>query len=280
MDTEHDASLPNALLSIGAFAHAAGLSLKALRLYDRLGVLPAAYTDPDSGYRYYRPDQLPAARLIRLMRSVDMPLTQVRAVLTQNPDAVAIVVREYQRTREKHLALVHAAAIELLRHLNKEMTMTFSVETTELPAMQVVSITHNVKVDALGAFITDSLLRLVELAKVQGGILCGTPFGIYHGPVNQTDDGPLEVCFPVSGPVQGTADISLKHLSEGAGAMVSVTGEQCRFPEILGAYDAAHDWIAAQGFKPAGPPREVWSGPDAHGLMRIVWPYTEAKQAA
>ena len=275
MDTEQDALLP-----IGGFAHAAGLSLKALRLYDRLGLLPAAYIDPDSGYRYYNQEQVPAARLIRLMRSMDMPLAQVQAVLTQKPDAAAGVVREYRRAREQHLVHVRAAANELLRFLSKEIKMTFDVETMELPAMQVVSITQKVKVDALGQFITDSLLRLSAFVQAEHGTLNGTPFGVYHGPVNQADDGPLEVCFPASGPLQETGDIALKLLPHGQAAVVSVTGEQCGFPEILGAYDAAHDWIVAHGFLPAGLPREVWSGPDAQGLMRIVWPFSVKEQAA
>lgn len=45
-----------ALLSIGAFARRARLSHKALRLYDRHGLLPPDHVDPVTGYRYYRPD--------------------------------------------------------------------------------------------------------------------------------------------------------------------------------------------------------------------------------
>ncbi|HEV7641695.1 MAG TPA: MerR family DNA-binding transcriptional regulator, partial [Gaiellaceae bacterium] len=41
------------LIPIGQFAAAARLSLKALRLYDQSGLLPARYVDPDSGYRFY-----------------------------------------------------------------------------------------------------------------------------------------------------------------------------------------------------------------------------------
>ncbi|HEY5985567.1 MAG TPA: MerR family DNA-binding transcriptional regulator [Streptosporangiaceae bacterium] len=46
------------LLAIGAFARAARLSPKALRLYDELGLLPPACIDPASGYRFYEPAQL------------------------------------------------------------------------------------------------------------------------------------------------------------------------------------------------------------------------------
>lgn len=42
------------LLSIGVFSRRSRLSLKALRLYDRLGLLTPACVDRDSGYRRYR----------------------------------------------------------------------------------------------------------------------------------------------------------------------------------------------------------------------------------
>jgi hypothetical protein len=41
------------LLTVGAFARAARLTPKALRLCDELGVLPPAAVDPESGYRLY-----------------------------------------------------------------------------------------------------------------------------------------------------------------------------------------------------------------------------------
>ena len=42
------------LLSIGVFARRSRLSMKALRLYDRLGLLKPADVDPENGYRRYR----------------------------------------------------------------------------------------------------------------------------------------------------------------------------------------------------------------------------------
>ena len=58
------------LLAIGAFADTAQLSLKALRLYDQLGILQPHHVDPQSGYRYYGIDQVPNARMIRNMRDM------------------------------------------------------------------------------------------------------------------------------------------------------------------------------------------------------------------
>ena len=65
------------LLSIGVFARRSRLSLKALRLYDRLGVLTPAHVDPANGYRRYHVSQLATARLVVMLRRLDMPLGQV-----------------------------------------------------------------------------------------------------------------------------------------------------------------------------------------------------------
>ena len=56
---------PDRLLSIGVFARRSRLSPKALRLYERLGMLTPAQVDGGNGYRRYRESQLATARLDR-----------------------------------------------------------------------------------------------------------------------------------------------------------------------------------------------------------------------
>lgn len=66
---------------IGEFSRQTGLSVRALRLYDEVGLLRPTLVDPRSGYRFYHPSQAMAARLIRLLRAVGMPLREVVQVL-------------------------------------------------------------------------------------------------------------------------------------------------------------------------------------------------------
>lgn len=47
--------------SIGEMARDGGLSVSALRFYDRAGVLVPAWVDPVSGYRWYEPEPLDRA---------------------------------------------------------------------------------------------------------------------------------------------------------------------------------------------------------------------------
>jgi protein phosphatase len=83
------------LLTIGAFARAARLSPKALRLYDELGLLPPAAVDSESGYRFYDPGQLEQARLIAWLRRIGMPLVRIRVVVGLDHGAAAAEVAAY-----------------------------------------------------------------------------------------------------------------------------------------------------------------------------------------
>ena len=86
-----------ALLTIGDFARASGLTPKALRLYDESGLLAPAAVDSESGYRLYDQSQLVRARLIAQLRGVGMPLAEVRVVCGLEPVAAAEAVGAYWR---------------------------------------------------------------------------------------------------------------------------------------------------------------------------------------
>jgi DNA-binding transcriptional MerR regulator len=75
------------LLSIGRFAVATGLSITTLRYYDDVGLLRPAAVDAETAYRRYAAEQIPQARMIRALRSIELPLDAIRDALA-DPDAV------------------------------------------------------------------------------------------------------------------------------------------------------------------------------------------------
>ncbi len=266
------------LLSIGEFAQASLLSLKALRLYDQLQLLAPAYVDPASNYRYYRADQLPTARLIRLMRQMEMPLAVIRRVLSSDPTEAARLVHSHVEVFQAKAKQVCQTADTLLLYLKKEAIMAFAVEIQKTPKQLVLSITKRVYLHELSSFISRSVKMLEAHAAKHGCAISGPPFGIYHGAVNQSENGPVEVCLPITGSsLLGTAGIAVKELSSAKLACVTVRGQECAFPAILKAYDAACDWIVRNGYEPDGPPWEIWVGPDEQGPMVIAWPFREKK---
>ena len=54
------------LMPIGAYSLMTGLTPKALRIYDRRGLLRPVYVDPDTGYRYYGAAQLKLGEIIKM----------------------------------------------------------------------------------------------------------------------------------------------------------------------------------------------------------------------
>jgi DNA-binding transcriptional MerR regulator len=267
---------PKDLLSIGTFASLTRLSIKALRLYNELGILQPLHIDPQSGYRYYGIDQLPSARMIRNMRDMDMPLATIRRVLAVLPVSQAqaeLLVHQHLELRERQLEQIKALARQFTQQLKPEANkMSLEVTVRDIPTQQIISITRHHKVDGLSKQIDHDIGALFSLVNDYGARPSDAPFGIYHGPVNEQEDGPVETCLAVDGKVEGRDNVEVKQLDGGKAACVVITGEQCHYPELLGAYDAAADWIQKNGFETTQPPREIWyTAPGADAKWEIVW---------
>ncbi|GLY31574.1 MerR family transcriptional regulator [Kineosporia sp. NBRC 101731] len=103
--------------TIGAFARAARLSPKALRLYDELGLLPPAHVDPVTGYRFYAPAQLERAQTVAWLRRLGMPLAQIRTVCDLDPGEAAHEVAAFWAQVEADTAVRRDLAAVLVDRL-------------------------------------------------------------------------------------------------------------------------------------------------------------------
>jgi DNA-binding transcriptional MerR regulator len=68
-------------LTIGQIARLSGLTTRALRHYDKLGVLRPEDIGDGNGYRLYGRDQVETARHIRILRDLEVPLDEIRRIL-------------------------------------------------------------------------------------------------------------------------------------------------------------------------------------------------------
>lgn len=66
--------------SVGEVAKASGVSVRALRHYDEIGLLKPAYIGPN-GYRYYGREELLRLQQILFHREIGFPLDEIRRVL-------------------------------------------------------------------------------------------------------------------------------------------------------------------------------------------------------
>src|SRR5579875_3910758 len=69
------------MFSIGDFARLGRVSVRMLRHYDALGLLPPARVDSGSGYRLYEAAQLTQLNRIVALKDLGFTLQQVRSIL-------------------------------------------------------------------------------------------------------------------------------------------------------------------------------------------------------
>jgi DNA-binding transcriptional MerR regulator len=86
------------LMTIGRFSRLTGLSVKALRHYDELGLLRPAAVDGQTGYRSYSSAQVGQAEAIRTLRRLELPLDDIATLLSADePAVVRRVLVDHQR---------------------------------------------------------------------------------------------------------------------------------------------------------------------------------------
>lgn len=258
------------LLTIGGFAARARLSAKALRLYDRLGLLAPAHVDEASGYRYYRADQIERARLVALLRQLDMPLARIAEVVEASDGAAAAArLDAYWAGVEARVAGQRTLAGYLRGRLSgrsSEMYGKFVVETVDVPEQVVISEARHVLAGELPAWIGASLGRLESAAQACGGVTA-PPFVVYHSEVSMESDGPAESCVPVADEAAARAwaeehgrgwETKVRVQPAQRLAYTRITKAQVAHPQILAAFEAVEEWIAREGLEQTGPCREVY----------------------
>lgn len=94
-------------------AELTGLSVKAIRYYERIGLLPCVDRS-ESGYRLYTPEDLERLRRLRFYRALKFPAQEIAALI----DAPSELRRERlldQLDRVRHELVEYGQAVELLQ---------------------------------------------------------------------------------------------------------------------------------------------------------------------
>jgi len=244
------------LMTIGAFAGRTRLSPRALRRYDRLGLLAPARTDPDSGYRFYREDQVDTARLIGLLRRLDMPLPVIKDIVAKPPGQAAAAVGEYWAQAESVTAGRRALVSYIQARLTGADMTRYEIQTRAMPRRTLLAISRHLRADETDAFFGDAFARLRSAAPGVEGV-AGCPFLVFYGEVSDDSDGPVELCRPVvpAGPVP--ADLQLRVEPAHEEVFIRLAMRDMGWPALAPAADALETWVRQQRREPAGALRQV-----------------------
>ena len=224
------------LMTIGAFAERTRLSPRALRLYDRLGLLPPVRTDPVSGYRFYSEDEVASARLVALLRRY---WAGVESVMADRRVLVSYIQAKL-------------TGADMAR---------YDVQTRIIPERTLLSISRHLQADETDAFFGEAFARLRSAGPGVEGI-AGCPFLVFYGEVSDDSDGPMELCRPVTpgsaaGPAVAMADVQLRVEPAHDEVFIRLAMKDMGWPALAPAVDTLEAWIREQRREPAGALRQV-----------------------
>ena len=246
------------LLTIGRFARACRLSIKALRHYDEVGLLPPARVDASS-YRFYARSQIKTAISISLLRSLDVPIPTIKTILDARAKGALAERLDAERRRiERDLARSRRALSYVERMMREGDVLPYSIAIRSEPAATLLSLRSvtapELHVEA-GFALFERLARQLREASIplREPVLCLLP------EPTEDDTMILEMCSPAPAGVDaGDAARAGLCFIELPASRVAFTTHVGAYEEIGVAQHAVAAWVHEQGHAPAGAPREIY----------------------
>lgn len=269
-------------LPIGDFSRMTHLSVKALRHYHDVGLLEPAEIDPSSGYRFYEPAQLQIAQVIRRFRDLDMPLDEIRVMLTA-PDVEtrnAVIVAHMQRM-ESQLAITQAA-VASLRSLLERPSAQITVEYRAVSPVQVLAISEQVAAADLDAWWMAAFTELDAALNTAGMTAAGPRGALYASEIFQLEVGEVVAFVPVPAEIGGT---DRAQMAEIPAAELAVAVHRGAFGDLDRTYSALGTYVAEREIGVEGPIRELYlvtpfdTSDESMHVTEVCWPVFQTAPA-
>jgi DNA-binding transcriptional MerR regulator len=183
-------------VAIGEFARLCHLSAKTLRYYHDIELLVPDSVDDRTGHRRYSTQQVGDAHLIRRLRGLDMPLAEIRRLLTE-PDAGLredLLARHLDRM-EAALARTRDLVVSLRRLLRT--APAGPVTHRKSPASTVLGIGARVSRPEVGDWCAQTFPQLYGILDHHGIDPAGAAGATYSAEFFERDEGRIVAFVPV-----------------------------------------------------------------------------------
>jgi DNA-binding transcriptional MerR regulator len=232
-----------ARVAIGDFSRMTHLSVAALRHYHEVGLLNPAEIDAGSGYRFYAPEQVQIAQVIRRFRELGMPLDEIREVL-HAPDAAArnqVIVTHMQRM-ESQLATTQSV-VASLRCLLERAPTPIAVCHRLVSSTQAVAICDQVPSSGLDTWLSTAQREIDAVLAAAAVPPAGPRAALYSAEFFQFEAGDVTAYVPVSSylPTCGRAQMLQIPAAELAVAIHHGSQDLDQTYGALGTYVAEHE---------------------------------------
>ncbi len=251
------------MFNIGDFARLGRVSVRMLRHYDAVGLLPPAHVDPSSGYRFYTAAQLQRLNRLIALKDLGLTLDQVRVVLDEKLSVEQLhgmlslrraELRQQILADESRLRRVEAR----LRAIEREGAMpTDDIVVKPVPAVRVARLTATAasyEPEDIGPVIQPLYPELIARMERAGVGFAGPGIATYE----PTEGDQVLVHAGVTVAVEPSDRFEFEVVDLPALAEAATVVHRGPMDDVDATYQAVATWIEAHGYKQNGFAREVY----------------------
>lgn len=169
------------LLSIKDIGKLRGVTSQTLRFYDQIGIFKPDYVDPETGYRYYDPEQYEKLGTILELRQLNFSLDEIKEFFTdRNLSKSADMLAKHYHDLEKEIAVKQKLAdkisekLEFIEKINKGGIKDKEFIIKEIPTRYAIIGNRNGEVE-----MPMSFMHLESKLKETAPIIASDRIGFY-----------------------------------------------------------------------------------------------------
>lgn len=244
---------------IGEFAKVSGISAKALRFYDKIGLFRPAAVEPRTRYRRYLSQQLQELGTILTLRDLGASISDIRRAVGRQGNRRELL--EKLKTDAQDAVEAAQQSLELVDVMLDEL------DRNQPPVPVIIKRRRAISIGSIRAEVN----CYADIEKYERKLMSAVPGGS-TGHLR----GVLWHRCSDSGPVEGEAFVALKDEIPDRGFKVSRLPSAtvvCAYSDLddvkaIATYNAIDEWIRLRGYSVAGPRREVNLG----DMLEIQFP--------
>ncbi|MZP31097.1 MerR family transcriptional regulator [Heliobacterium undosum] len=243
------------MFTIGQFSKICAVTAKALRHYEKIGLLRPARVETFNQYRYYSRDQVDVVRNICHMKELGIPLETIKAIIDKgnSPDDLRALLAQHRETLIEELNRCNARLTKLAwwNQALEANVMTnrrdYDIRLRDVPEITVRSVRK--QLTNFPETLPPLISGLYEEITAAGACVAGAPIMLYHDKEFNPELVDVEVAWPVTDPNMVNATLPAVRVA----ACVHVGP----YHEMEQAYAALFEWTNRNGYRVESPMREV-----------------------
>jgi len=254
-------------ITIGKFSSLAYLSQRALRLYDRKGILVPGVRDRITGYRYYTINQIETALKIKTLCSLGFGLSDIAVILSAHDSGDNEAVRQFmtRRHRETVAEIERLEKITCLLMENRDFSELFKMNVSkpvikDVPAMRILSGRRIGTYDDVCSKVSEELFAIIfNPVHRKGGVMVTGPcMSLCYDNEYRETDADIEMAVPIQGQVVIDDPIYCTRTLPATKVISVVYKGPYEHDGFSVAFENAFKFAAENGFETGGPDRQLY----------------------